>query len=124
MGLFIHNKDSKSTTSEVETRWGKYKILFPEKEIVPGVKIQVKRLSILPNHSISLQYHKHRSEVWKVISGDGMLLTTQYSHLKPGDVIAIAPGSLHRVWGGEHGIEIQEVWVGDKLSEEDITRLT
>lgn len=120
MRLFGHNsKESK----EVETRWGKCKILFPEKEIVPGVKIQVKRLSILPDRSISLQYHNHRSEVWKVISGDGMLLTTQYSHLKPGDVIAIAPGSLHRVWGGKNGIEIQEVWIGDKLSEDDITRL-
>lgn len=122
------SKFSKSRLKEIDdryvtTRWGHYEILSPDTQLTKTVLTKVKKLVIEPEKCISLQYHRHRSEIWKVIEGDGILLTEGYRIIRKGDYIAIPPMQLHKVWGGKEGIEILETWVGDYLGEDDIERV-
>ena len=116
-------KFKEAENRSVNTRWGHYEILSPVTQLTETVSTEVKKLVIEPGKCISFQYHNHRSEIWKVIKGDGILLTTEYRVIQKGDYIAIPPMQLHKVWGGKEGIEILETWVGDYLGEDDIVRL-
>lgn len=51
------------------TRWGRWDIL----DVVPSL-YKVKRLIINPGESISLQFHKHRSETWIIVQGSANVL--------------------------------------------------
>jgi mannose-6-phosphate isomerase-like protein (cupin superfamily) len=72
----------------------------------------VKRISVKPSEHLSLQSHKHRSELWTVI--------TQV----PGQSFDIPLGAQHRLENfGPKLVEAIEVQFGDYLGEDDIVRL-
>ena len=99
--------------------WGHWEVL----DLDQGYK--VKRLSILPDQAISLQYHNHRSEHWTIVQGEGKVIID-------GDVFRVVKGesfhvprmAMHKITNthlNETLIAI-EVQMGDICSEDDIVR--
>ncbi|MDE0399344.1 MAG: NAD+ synthase [Candidatus Poribacteria bacterium] len=83
----------------------------------------VKMLEIDPDASISLQRHSHRSEFWRVVSGEAVaVLDGETISLAEGDNLLIPVGAVHRLTGGSRGARILEIATGD-FSENDIVRL-
>lgn len=89
-----------------------------------NAKSTVKMISINPGASLSLQRHSHRSEFWKVISGDALAtLNGEKIPLGEGDSLLVPAGVVHRLTGGtDAGAKVLEISVGD-FSESDIVRL-
>lgn len=102
----------------VERPWG-----FFESILVSGT-YQVKRLSIFPGSSISLQLHNHREEHWIVVSGTAKVVRgTDTYYLKKGQSTHIPIRTKHRLENiGEEELEIIEVQTGSYLGEDDIVR--
>jgi mannose-6-phosphate isomerase-like protein (cupin superfamily) len=99
--------------------WGFYEIL----DEFPGVLI--KRITIFPGQRLSLQSHKHRKEIWTIISGTG---TVQVGNLireiSAGEIATVHAGDLHRASANVHEhLIIIEVQIGEILIEEDIFRV-
>lgn len=92
--------------------------------IEEGKGFQVKRLSVFPGASLSLQAHKHRSEHWVVIKGEAEVeIDEKKSRLNANDFIQIPAGSRHRLTNtGEGPLLVIEVQTGDYLGEDDIIR--
>jgi len=105
--------------SSVNRPWGTYTTLKEES----GYK--VKRITVRPGQSLSLQYHHHRAEHWTVVRGQGMVQIgdTQYP-TGPGEYRYIPLKETHRLTNtGEEELVLIEVQVGDYLGEDDIVRL-
>lgn len=105
--------------SSVNRPWGTYTTLKEES----GYK--VKRITVRPGQSLSLQYHHHRAEHWTVVRGQGMVQIgdTQYP-TGPGEYRYIPLKEPHRLTNiGEEELVLIEVQVGDYLGEDDIVRL-
>lgn len=109
-----------------ETRpWGWYETFIEEE----GYK--VKRITVVAEQSISLQYHNHREEHWTIVNGEGYVTigdvedpeTLVEYYGKVGDSFHIKTGEVHRIRGGERGVIFVEVQIGDKCEEKDIVRL-
>lgn len=90
-----------------------------------GERYQVKRITVKPGASLSLQLHHHRAEHWIVVSGTAlvrrgeseMLLTENQS-------IYIPVGEIHSLKNpGKIPLELIEVQSGPYLGEDDIVRL-
>ena len=84
----------------------------------------VKMIMINPGASLSLQRHSHRSEFWKVVSGEALaVLDGKKIPLGEGDGLLVPVGAVHRLTGGpDTGAKILEISIGD-FSEDDIVRL-
>lgn len=118
------NKD----TCFIERPWGRYITTMT----LPG--IATKMLFIDPWKRTSLQSHKHRDEYWTVAKGtalvelDGILdhdppISKSIISLKPGGTLFIPRDCRHRVKNvAGNELIISELWLGDELSEDDITR--
>ncbi len=89
-----------------------------------NTKSTVKMISIRPGLSLSLQRHNHRSEYWKVISGDVLAtLGDEKIRLREGDSLLVPAGMVHRLTGGTDAVaKVLEISIGD-FSENDIVRL-
>ena len=98
-----------------------------------GNKLSPKILIVQANKRLSWQYHKRRSEIWKVIGGAPGIITSLTDEqeslhtLSPQEIIALRQGERHRLVGlSDWGI-IAEIWQHtDKenpSNEEDIIRL-
>ncbi len=101
--------------------WGWFETLSE----VPGSKI--KRIGVLPGQQLSLQKHRYRSEHWVVVQGTARVtLDTQTFDLQVGQHCDIALGQVHRIANrsAEQLVEIVEVQFGERLSEDDIIRLS
>ncbi|EFL88353.1 mannose-1-phosphate guanylyltransferase/mannose-6-phosphate isomerase [Ahrensia sp. R2A130] len=105
--------------TRVQRPWGRYVILAERKDHV------IKRITVNPGRSLSLQRHKHRSEHWLVQSGvatielDGVMKT-----LAIGQSIDIPKGAVHALSNeSDKPLVIIEVQMGEHLSEDDIERL-
>ncbi len=89
-----------------------------------GERHQVKRITVKPGASLSLQLHHHRAEHWVVVSGlaevtngDEVLL------LRENESTFIPAGRKHRLANpGALPLEIVEVQSGAYLGEDDIVR--
>ena len=83
----------------------------------------IKRIKVFPNQRFSLQYHEHRSEFWRVISGEG---TVTLGNLQLpaglGQHFHIPSGVTHRMETGPSGIMFLEIQEGE-CSENDIIRI-
>lgn len=99
--------------------WGSFTVLGE------GAGFKVKKLTLKPGASISLQYHHHRSEHWVVVQGKAMVLNDQTQQLiEANQSTFIAPKAIHRVSNpGHEECIIVEVQVGSYLGEDDIVRL-
>ena len=104
---------------KVHRPWGTYE------GIAMGERFQVKRITVKPGASLSLQKHHHRAEHWVVVKGtatvnrgdDVLLLTEDQSTYIP-------LGVTHRLTNpGVIPLELIEVQTGSYLGEDDIVRL-
>ena len=112
-------KEEKPYVEEATRPWGSWYVL----DLDQGYK--VKRLEILPDQSISLQYHNHRSEHWTIVQGEGRLIIHgTINEVSKGDSFTIPKQTLHKITNThltETLIAI-EVQIGDICSEDDIVR--
>lgn len=83
----------------------------------------VKILTIEPNQSLSLQYHKHRKEFWRILSGNPTLIIGDKKvDTKTGDEFEILEGVQHEISAGNERAQVLEISFGD-FDENDIVRL-
>lgn len=103
---------------QVRPPWGEFTTLHT------GKKHKVKRLRIMPGHSISLQSHRHRNETWTTVEGEGTVFCDDETiPVSPGKTVFIPTGAKHRVECiSETPLEIIEVQMGEYLGEDDIVR--
>lgn len=81
----------------------------------------VKIISVNAGESLSLQYHHHRSEFWKVLSGTAEItLGENVVVAKKGDEFFVPVGTLHRI-SAHTALEILEIALGE-FDETDIIR--
>ncbi len=99
--------------------WGSFTILDE------GEQFKVKRLTVNPGHSTSLQYHKHRSERWIVVQGVATVtLGTKTVIVKENEWIYIPLHKKHLLANsGNRVLQLIEVQFGAYLGEDDIIRL-
>jgi len=86
---------------------------------------KVKRITVAPGQSLSLQYHHHRSEHWVVVQGRALIQVGETSTaVEAGGYCYIPVGEKHRLANtGESEMVLIEVQCGDYLGEDDIVRL-
>lgn len=98
--------------------WGWYESL------VVGGRFQVKRITVLPGASLSLQSHFHRSEHWIVVEGTAKVtLDEDVSLLTENQSIYIPVGVRHRIENpGRIPMVFIEVQTGPYVGEDDIVR--
>ncbi|MBM0106174.1 mannose-1-phosphate guanylyltransferase/mannose-6-phosphate isomerase [Steroidobacter sp. S1-65] len=103
---------------EVFRPWGSYD------SIDHGQRFQVKRLSVKPGASMSLQLHHHRAEHWIVVSGTARITRGDEVFLLEENQSTYIPlGTKHRIENpGKIPLHIIEVQSGGYLGEDDIVR--
>ena len=101
-----------------ETRpWGKFE-KFHENQLCT-----VKLIYVNTNSRLSLQYHEHRMEFWKIVKGKAKVEIDETEHIvKENDNIIIPCGAKHRVTALEDNCIILEISYG-KFDENDIIRI-
>ena len=89
-----------------------------------GPGFAVKRLTVFPGESLSLQMHRHRAEHWVVVHGEAEVVRgDERFRLHADESTYIPVGTRHRLANpGEAPLVVIEVQVGDELSEDDIVR--
>ncbi|WP_300497237.1 mannose-1-phosphate guanylyltransferase/mannose-6-phosphate isomerase [uncultured Methylophaga sp.] len=99
--------------------WGSYD------SVDYGERFQVKRITVNPGASLSLQMHYHRAEHWVVVSGTAEVTRDDEVILLGENESTFIPlGSVHRLRNpGRVALEIVEVQSGSYLEEDDIIRL-
>jgi mannose-1-phosphate guanylyltransferase / mannose-6-phosphate isomerase len=102
----------------VHRPWGAFE------SIGQGGRYQVKRLTVKPGESLSLQMHHHRAEHWVVVSGTARVTCDDKSFLLTENQSTYIPlGVQHRLENpGSIPLEIIEVQSGSYLGEDDIVR--
>jgi mannose-1-phosphate guanylyltransferase/mannose-6-phosphate isomerase len=107
---------------EVHTKvyrpWGNYQ------GIDLGGRFQVKRITVMPGATLSLQRHRHRAEHWVVVEGVAEVTRDdEVFTLYPNQSTHIPLGAVHRLANpGEAPLHLIEVQCGDYLGEDDIER--
>lgn len=89
-----------------------------------GGRFQVKRITVLPGASLSLQSHFHRSEHWIIVEGTAKVtLDGDISVLTENQSIYIPVGAQHRIENpGRIPMVFIEVQTGPYVGEDDIIR--
>lgn len=96
--------------------WGKFE-KFHENELCT-----VKLIYINSNSRLSLQYHHHRWEFWRILKGTAEIQLDDVTlSVKEGENIRIGTGVKHRIKAHEDCI-VLEISYG-RFDENDITRL-
>jgi mannose-1-phosphate guanylyltransferase len=103
---------------EVQRPWGCYD------SIDNGKRYQVKRITVKPGASLSLQMHHHRAEHWVVVTGTAIVqIGEQEQMLTENQSVYIPIGETHRLTNpGKVPLELIEVQSGSYLGEDDIVR--
>lgn len=97
--------------------WGSFE------KLTYNVRSTVKIITVEPHSKLSLQYHKHRDEFWKVINGECIVVVNGGSFkAKKGDDFYIPRKIRHRISTSTSRVEILEISLG-KFSECDIVRI-
>ena len=115
-------KTKKVSQAEIFPRdyrpWGWFEIL------VTSDRFQVKRITVNPGASLSLQSHHHRSEHWIVVEGTAKAtIGDELKLVSEGESIYIPLGAIHRMENpGKLPMVFIEVQVGSYLKEDDIIR--
>jgi len=99
-------------------RWGKWDV------IDTGDGFTVKRLTVLPGKSLSLQTHEFRSEHWVIAQGVATVtLGREVRRYEMDRHIYIPKGEFHRLSNNEEEtLIVIEVQMGENLDENDIVR--
>lgn len=103
----------------VSRPWGAYEGLDG------GDGFLVKRITVNPGASLSLQRHRHRAEHWVVVRGTARIVCGDDVLVRTANQSVYVPiGMLHRLENpGADLLEIIEVQTGATLSEDDIERV-
>ncbi|MEL7448880.1 MAG: mannose-1-phosphate guanylyltransferase/mannose-6-phosphate isomerase [Pseudomonadota bacterium] len=103
---------------EVFRPWGSYD------SVDMGERYQVKRLSVKPGATLSLQMHHHRAEHWIVVKGTAQITRGEEVFLLSENQSTYIPlGTTHRIANpGTVPLDIIEVQSGSYLGEDDIVR--
>jgi mannose-1-phosphate guanylyltransferase/mannose-6-phosphate isomerase len=120
----IVNRLKEQNRSEVELHrqvyrpWGSYECIDSEE------RFQVKRITVNPGASLSLQMHYHRSEHWIVVTGTARITRDDESFVLSENQSTYIPlGIKHRLENpGKIPLELIEVQSGSYLGEDDIIR--
>jgi mannose-6-phosphate isomerase-like protein (cupin superfamily) len=85
----------------------------------------VKRITVNPGATLSLQLHHHRAEHWVVVKGTARITRGDDVILLSEDQSTYIPlGTKHRLENpGKIPLELIEVQTGSYLGEDDIVRL-
>jgi Mannose-6-phosphate isomerase len=103
---------------KVHRPWGSYE------GIARSDRFQVKRITVNPGATLSLQKHHHRSEHWVVVKGSAVVTRSGEETLLTEDQSTYIPlGVVHRLSNpGVIPLEVIEVQTGSYLGEDDIVR--
>lgn len=103
----------------VNRPWGAYTCVDSSQ------RFQVKRITVNPGASLSLQLHHHRAEHWIVVSGTARVTCGEkISLVSENESIYIPIGMAHRLENpGILPLDLIEVQSGSYLGEDDIVRL-
>lgn len=98
--------------------WGHYD------SVDGGDRHQVKRITVKPGASLSLQMHYHRSEHWIVVRGTAHVVCGDEQRIvTENESVYIPSGTKHRLTNpGKIPLELIEVQSGPYLGEDDIVR--
>ena len=98
--------------------WGSYE------GVDAGERFQVKRITVNPGATLSLQMHHHRAEHWIVVKGTAKVTRgDDVFTLTENQSTYIPLGTKHRLENpGASPLEMIEVQSGDYLGEDDIVR--
>ena len=109
---------SSLVSGEIDKPWGSYRTF--EK----GEGYLLKRMTVLPDETLSLQSHKNRAEHWFVVEGEATIeCDGETKTVEQYESFYIPLGSKHRLSNLSGNIlKVVEVQIGDTLSEEDIIR--
>ena len=99
--------------------WGYYRVLH-----TVGEHVKVKELTVDPGKSLSMQRHKHRSELWFVAEG---IASNNWEYgaerIKPYKTETIHPGEWHQLHNStDQPLKVIEIQYGERCIEEDIER--
>lgn len=96
-------------------------------------KLSPKILIVAPNTRLSWQYHHRRAEIWRVVSGNVGVMTSDtdaegdIKKLAPTDSIKLKQGERHRLIGLEDWGIVSEIWQHtdpeNPSNEDDIVRV-
>lgn len=113
------NHESTELPAAVQRPWGTYATLKEEN----GYK--VKRITVRPGESLSLQYHHQRAEHWVVVQGLALVQVGDNEiRTEPGQYRYIPVREKHRLSNiGTEELVLIEVQCGGYLGEDDIVRL-
>ena len=98
--------------------WGNYD------SVDNGERHQVKRITVKPGASLSLQMHYHRAEHWIVVKGTAIVTIDETRKIvSENESVYIPCGAKHRLVNpGAIPLELIEVQAGSYLGEDDIVR--
>ncbi len=103
--------------------WGSYT------ELEKGPRYRIKKITVKPGQSLSLQLHYHRSEHWVVVRGTAkVLLEDEDGKIKEffvheNESVYVPKTRKHRLVNpGKVPLEIIEIQVGEYVEEDDIVR--
>ena len=100
-----------------ERPWGSFE------QFCKNEKCTVKIISVKPNSELSLQYHNHRSEFWRVLSGNPRIVIGDKRVVaEEGDEFFIPEKTLHQIATQESAAKIMEISFGE-FDESDIVRI-
>ncbi|TFZ05167.1 mannose-1-phosphate guanylyltransferase/mannose-6-phosphate isomerase [Ramlibacter henchirensis] len=117
--LKARGHESTQLPAAVHRPWGTYATLKEE----AGYKI--KRITVKPGESLSLQYHHQRAEHWVVVQGLALVQIGENEfRTEPGQYRYIPVKEKHRLSNiGSDELVLVEVQCGAYLGEDDIVRL-
>ncbi len=116
--LSIDQRHEIDVHARVHRPWGCYQ------GIDIADRYQVKRISVKPGASLSLQMHHHRAEHWIVVNGTAKVTCDDKTFLLSENESTYIPvGTKHRLENpGQIPLDIIEVQSGSYLGEDDIVR--
>ncbi|NYT46309.1 mannose-1-phosphate guanylyltransferase/mannose-6-phosphate isomerase [Alcaligenaceae bacterium] len=117
--LAANHNPAATVHRKVARPWGWYDT------VDTGDHFLVKRISVKPGASLSLQKHQQRAEHWVVVKGIAQVTRGDETFsMKANESTYIPIGEVHRLANpGEEMLEMIEVQTGEHLSEDDIVRL-
>ncbi len=100
---------------------------------VGNMSVDPKILLVAPDEILSLQWHKRRAEIWRVIDGPVRIVLgsdwsdLDYQDYRAGDVIDIPQAQWHRLIGLSGWGRVAEIWrhmdPGHPSDEDDVFRV-
>ncbi len=116
--LKLAKRPESETNNLVYRPWGCYET------IDYGNRFQVKRITVNPGATLSLQMHHHRAEHWVIVTGTALITCDDKEFILSENQSTYIPiTSIHRLSNPGHiPLEVIEIQSGSYLGEDDIQR--